>query len=209
MKVLKFDKINNLIVVSAKGDDPVYREKFTVTEPSLSVSFVEYVKSQLHMNIVTDFFARNIFSYLNAYRFLKGENVLGDEALKVLHYFYEDLANFLIKNPLNVKLRITINQPDSNGKLQFSLGDIQEWQDFSQVHDFLVSLTTAKTDSELFEIIQKSEYSFILDYVLSLDDIRNKMDSWVLATSILSYLDKGITIENLIEFNGGIDEKEG
>ena len=55
----------------------------------------------------------------------------------------------------------------------------------------------------LFQIIQSSEYSFILDYVLSMDDIKNKINSWILATAILSYLAQGVTIDNLIEFHGG------
>ena len=61
----------------------------------------------------------------------------------------------------------------------------------------------AKTDLELFQIIQSSEYSFILDYVVSMDDIKNKINSWILATAILSYLAQGVTIDNLIEFHGG------
>lgn len=207
MRVLKFDKVNQLIVVSAKGDDPVYREKFSVREASLSFSFVEYVKSQLHINVVTELLGRNIFAYLNTYKFLKGENILGDEAIKVLHYFYEDVANFLIRNPANMKLSIIIN-PDGESDLNFSLGNIQEWQEFSQVKDFLENLMEAKTDLELFQIIQNSKYSFILDYVLSLEDIRKKLDSWILATSILSYLAQGVSIENLIEFRGGNNGEE-
>lgn len=226
MKILKFNKVNQLLVIAAKGDDPVYQEKFQVKDDNLCISFIEYVKSQLHINVVTDFFGRNIFAYLNTYKFLRGENILGDEALKVLQYFYEDIAYFLIKNPINLNLSVSINEfrddetsnfnmeatSKSDSKLSdlmFSLGDISEWEYFSQVETFLKSLLETQNDYELFSIIQESEYSFILDYVLSLDDIRRKLNSYVLATSILSYLAQGVSIQNLIEFHGGNYEKEG
>lgn len=202
MKLLKFEKMNQLIVISAKGDNSIYQEKFKVKANNLTINFIEYVKSQLHSNVVTDFFGRNIFVYLNTYKFLKGEIFLEDEAIKVLNYFYEDIANFLIKNPLNMKLCVTLN-PEGETDLKFLLGNISEYKDFSQVENFLESLLNAKTDLELFQIIQSSEYSFILDYVLSMDDIKNKINSWILATAILSYLAQGVTIDNLIEFHGG------
>lgn len=202
MKLLKFEKMNQLIVISAKGDNSIYQEKFKVKANNLTINFIEYVKSQLHSNVVTDFFGRNIFVYLNTYKFLKGEIFLEDEAIKVLNYFYEDIANFLIKNPLNMKLCVTLN-PEGETDLKFLLGNISEYKDFSQVKNFLESLLNAKTDLELFQIIQSSEYSFILDYVLSMDDIKNKINSWILATAILSYLAQGVTIDNLIEFHGG------
>jgi len=202
MKLLKFEKMNQLIVISAKGDNSIYQEKFKVKANNLTINFIEYVKSQLHSNVVTDFFGRNIFAYLNTYKFLKGEIFLEDEAIKVLNYFYEDIANFLIKNPLNMKLCVTLN-PEGETDLKFLLGNISEYKDFSQVKNFLESLLNAKTDLELFQIIQSSEYSFILDYVLSMDDIKNKINSWILTTAILSYLAQGVTIDNLIEFHGG------
>ena len=202
MRLLKFEKMNQLIVISAKGDNPLYREKFKVKANNFTINFIEYVKSQLHSNVVTDFFGRNVFAYLNTYKFLKGEIFLEDEAMKVLNYFYEDIANFLIKNPLDMKICVTIN-PKGESDLKFLLGNINEFQNFSQVENFLNSLLNAKTDLELFQIIQNSEYSFILDYVLSMDDIRNKINSWILATAILSYLAQGVTIDNLIEFHGG------
>ncbi|MEQ2647065.1 hypothetical protein [Anaerobutyricum soehngenii] len=206
MRLIKFEKMNQLIVISAKGDNPVYRERFKVTQANnLKINFIEYVKSQLHNNVVTDFFNRNIFAYLNAYKFLKGEIFLEDEALKVMHYFYKDIANFLIKNPADMNVYITINSDEDSGQndLRFMLGNIEECSDFSQVEHFLKSLLNAKTDLELFEIISNSEYAFILDYVLNMEDIRNKINSWILATEILSYLAKGVTIDHLIEFHGG------
>ena len=101
-----------------------------------------------------------------------------------------------------MKLCVTLN-PEGETDLKFLLGNISEYKDFSQVENFLESLLNAKTDLELFQIIQSSEYSFILDYVLSMDDIKNKINSWILATAILSYLAQGVTIDNLIEFHGG------
>ena len=197
MKLLKFEKMNQLIVISAKGDNSIYQEKFKVKANNLTINFIEYVKSQLHSNVVTDFFGRNIFAYLNTYKFLKGEIFLEDEAIKVLNYFYEDIANFLIKNPLNMKLCVTLN-PEGETDLKFLLGNISEYKDFSQVKNFLESLLNAKTDLELFQIIQSSEYSFILDYVLSMDDIKNKINSWILATAILSYLAQGVTMRKKV-----------
>lgn len=55
MKLLKFEKMNQLIVISAKGDNSIYQEKFKVKANNLTINFIEYVKSQLHSNVVTDF----------------------------------------------------------------------------------------------------------------------------------------------------------
>ena len=47
MKLLKFEKMNQLIVISAKGDNSIYQEKFKVKANNLTINFIEYVKSQL------------------------------------------------------------------------------------------------------------------------------------------------------------------
>ena len=203
MKLLKFEKLNQLIVVAAQGDKQIILDKFKVEENSLSINFIEYVKSQLHVNIVSDLFGRDIFCYLNAYKFLKGDYLLEGEALKVLHYFYEDIANFLINNPVNMKMDLKINSNfDSSLQFPYSASTLF---DFSEIKDFFVNLIETKDETSLFRIVETSEYSFILDMVKSLEDLQNKFDSYVLATALLGYIKEGITVDNLMEFpvNGG------
>lgn len=198
MKLLKFEKLNQLIVVAAQGDKQIILDKFRVEENSLSINFIEYVKSQLHVNVVSDLFDRDIFCYLNAYKFLKGDYLLEGEALKVLHYFYEDIANFLINNPINVRVDLQINST-LDSSLQFP-HSASTFYDFSEIKDFFINLIEEKDEELLYKIIETSKYSFILDMIQSLDDLQNKFDSYVLATALLTQLKEGITGENLVEF---------
>lgn len=198
MKLLKFEKLNQLIVVAAQGDKQIILDKFKVEENSLSINFIEYVKSQLHVNVVSDLFNRDIFCYLNAYKFLKGDYLLEGEALKVLHYFYEDIANFLINNPINVRVDLQINST-LDSSLQFP-HSASTFYDFSEIKDFFINLIEEKDEELLYKIIETSKYSFILDMIQSLDDLQNKFDSYVLATALLTQLEEGITGENLVEF---------
>ena len=55
MKLLKFEKMNQLIVISAKGDNSIYQEKFKVKANNLTINFIEYVKSQSQHYCATDF----------------------------------------------------------------------------------------------------------------------------------------------------------
>ena len=62
------------------------------------ISLLNYVKSQLHVNIVSQLFGRTIITYNGAYDYLieEGENVRDFKT--VIRWYYKDLANFVLKD---------------------------------------------------------------------------------------------------------------
>lgn len=89
-----------------------YRPNYTsVFEQDLTFTFEEYVKSQLHLNVMAALHGRDLFTYSRALKYLRGETEYLVECNMVLKYFYQDMANMicgLLKASPGTKARITI-----------------------------------------------------------------------------------------------------
>lgn len=62
------------------------------------ITFTNYVKSQLHANIVSDLFDRSILAYDGAYKYLNGDKEKVNDFKTVLRWYYTDLSNFIFKS---------------------------------------------------------------------------------------------------------------
>lgn len=62
------------------------------------ISFLDYVKSQLHTNIVTDLYGRSILSYYNTYLYLMGDEHQINNFKQVVGWYYKDLASFILNS---------------------------------------------------------------------------------------------------------------
>lgn len=161
-----YERIGQLVAVSATLKTSV---DLSVANKELDIDFLNYVKSQVHLNISDDLYHRPFREYIDALRFLtKGYEMYQCSAEKVLRYFYSDMAGFLIKNPNNVKLCIRVGNQLPLPVARFSLTEVKrELEELASV--------------DSVEALESSQYPEILDAVKSKEDLLTKLDSYAVA----------------------------
>lgn len=108
---IPYERLDNLIVIAMKKGNHI-RAKYEIVSPDdmvYEVTFTDYVKSQVHLNIVSNVFNRNGSPYWNVYRSLNGANVSKDDYKCVLKLFYSDMRDFLIYNDSNIRLKVLVD----------------------------------------------------------------------------------------------------
>lgn len=88
-----------IVIAKSRGD--IHGHRIDILEQKLTITYTEYVKSQMHLNVISGFYQdneRSIFEYANALDFIEGDSSKRSDALKVLNYFYTDMSDFLLKN---------------------------------------------------------------------------------------------------------------
>lgn len=110
---LKFDTIAQVIAVSSidASNHPNLMPKYSVNTGDLvlRIKFSEYVKSQVHLNVVQGLFNRSLQDYAETLWFLEGMMNKQKKAEQVLRYYYADMANFLINNESPVHLILDVD----------------------------------------------------------------------------------------------------
>lgn len=89
---IPFTQVNPFIVNSFE----VLYTHIIAMEPQISL--LNYVKSQLHVNIVSQLFGRPILAYNNSYLYLTGNGENLKDFKTSIHWYYEDLSNFVLKD---------------------------------------------------------------------------------------------------------------
>lgn len=171
MTDLRFERIAQIIAIAAVGSSDKGISKYFVQESAVQIRFSEYVKSQVHLNIVCGLYQRSLREYVEALWFLNGKTSCEATALKVLRYFYSDLSNFLINNQKNVKLMVVVDT------------------DFFDLEKrcYVIEELGKELLSDFNEILSGElkvdnwRYSTILDYVKDADDLRTKAESYAFA----------------------------
>lgn len=187
MRILRFERLNQVITISTVPIDNKILDRLDV-KSDLFIKFSDYVKSQLHLNLVTDLLHRNINEYFNAYKYLTGDLSCFNDCITVVKYFYYDLAHFLLNNKSDIQLDLeidAINIPSLNLKDGSKMAEIE-----------LQKIIDSVTSGNLINVIEKSQYSFLIDYVEDIDDFKVKLSSYSTAAFILVSLNGGI-YENL------------
>lgn len=104
--IIPYYQMNSLILNSYQCIYPdIYRLKPRIT-------FENYVKSQLHCNIVTALFNRSILRYSGALKFIRGNDKHLKDYEIVLKWYYEDLANIILKGMKNISEDFSILDSD-------------------------------------------------------------------------------------------------
>lgn len=182
MRILKFERLNQIVTISSVRIDNRILDRLLVTD-ELYIRFSDYVKSQLHLNLVSDLYHRDVGEYFNAYQYIAGNEGYYKDCLHVVHYFYHDIAHFLINNLDNVKIELVVDAP---GIVSLDL------EEGSQIARKELQRIIDSVDSDnLIETIEKSDYAFLLDYVENTDDLKVKLSSYSVAAFILKSLSGG------------------
>ena len=153
--VITYDRVLQLLLV-AYSTGEVCGNRISVHTPRLTLKYSDYVKSQMHLPVISGFYEpweRSIFQYANALDYLDGDNTKREDALIVARYYYEDMANFLLKNRNEVHLQT----------------------DLSELNLTVVHEDFNKLKSDLFKIIKKSALEY-MQY--NPDATLPKIDCW-------------------------------
>lgn len=187
MRILKFERLNQIITISSVRIDNRILDRLLVTD-ALYIRFSDYVKSQLHLNLVSDLYHRDVGDYFDAYQYLTGNTAYLKECLRVVRYFYHDMAHFLINNRDVVEIELVVDAPNIES-LNLKEGSMVAQQALQEIIDSVDS-------DNLIKIIEGSEYSFLLDYVEGIDDLKVKLSSYSVAAFILKSLSGGVYENN-------------
>ena len=158
-------------------------QKFLTVSPSniLRIRFSDYVKSQLHLNIVSQLFDRPVDLYKQAYDYICGNKSYHRAANEVLGYFYKDICNFLFYNKHNVKLELITDMNSDNKKLYC---DYEEYRD-------AVTRLSCNTFSNFDEILAYVEDNRkiikVCDYVSRINSIADRIDSFTVIAMLTRY----------------------
>lgn len=167
---LRYERIAQFVALSAVGSIDDYTAIHSV-EGSIRIKFSEYVKSQIHLNVVYGLYGRSLHDYVETLYFLNGKTSKRKSAMKVLHYFYKDAANFLINNRKNVQLELVVDTENFNLSRQV-VNVSQLRTDLLQGFDDVLS-----GKKPLIEW----EYASDLDSIEDTNDLKQKADSYALA----------------------------
>lgn len=113
---------------------------------------------------------------MRALRSLNGEVIYQEYEEKVLLFFYQDMIKFLINNPTNVKLKITVNTSLDLENESVHVSSVK-----SEILDFLDREECFSNPVKM----RKFRYASIFDYVDSRDDAICKIDSYTAAVILL------------------------
>lgn len=169
---LHFERMAQIIAIAAVGGEDKGVSRFFLKSGEITIRFSEYVKSQVHLNIVHGLCGRDLREYVETLFFLEGKTSYEESAIKVLRYFYSDLSGFLINNANNIDLIIEVDTEYFNlPKVKYSLVELGEElrQGFLEVESGILAIKNWK-------------YASVLDYVKDTQDLRNKFVSYALAS---------------------------
>lgn len=169
MKDLQFDRIAQIIAIAAIDGNKSISTFFVKGE--LRIKFSEYVKSQVHLNVVHGLFNRSLKDYVETLYFLQGKSSNRTAALRVLQYFYDDLANFLINNGEEIYLTVEVDTDLFKlPKVEYSIKELRD----ELLNGFDEVLCGGKE-------INGWKFATVLDYAKNADDIKAKAGSYAIA----------------------------
>lgn len=182
---LPYERFDQLVLIAA-SKHPI--QQIQLTTQQLELSYEEYVKSQLHLNVTSDLFNRKMVDYHNALLFLRGDESKKNSALVVLRYFYQDVCSFLANNPNDVDVLVTA--PDCLKSL-CGTTEISATATGKDLRQLLVELREHDGDIEaVMQIIATSKCSAVFDSARDIGAIEAKQHSYVVLTMLQQILNE-------------------
>lgn len=168
-----------------------------VVTGSYEIRFSDYVKSQIHLSI-SNILNRNINDYLDAYLFLKGDKSKIEAARKVLLFFYEDIAQFLIQNSAQVSVFVNVDIDLGLPEEKIDVVDLEN--ELGEVLNQLISLSVPGKDSDFDEdsfiqIVQNSLYYNTLCGIKDYEDFLKKKRNYAISAALQKCLSHNTVIK--------------
>lgn len=186
MTVLKYERLSHVIALASiePGDTRINQElqlkESEVQDKTLSISFSDYVKSQLHFYMVNKPGRKSFFKYANALKYLSGNVAYRDDAIELLRCFYNDVAAFLLHSELD--LDVLVNADIES--VDVWKGNVKETKDsITELFDY-----GSNPDEHFKEYLEKSKYSWLLDIVDDVSEGKKLLNNLSRAAVILEML---------------------
>ena len=183
---LSYERMLHLLAIASIeiGDsclDYLQLKESEVTDRDISIKFSDYVKSQIHYYMINKVNNKSFFKFVNAFYYLNGNIKYRNDALELVRCFYQDITTFLLHSSLDLHISLTIDI------------DIRDtWEaDVSQVKSEIsemFQLSDKYTSEQFKEYLDSSKYSWILDYVDSIEKGKQRIDNYALAFSLSEML---------------------
>ncbi len=170
--MLGFERIGHLVTIAA-FDRAELLNTLKISNKSFGVSFEDYVKSQVHLNLTDDLFNRPLVNYVKAYRYLgHGEPCYFDDACTALQWFYQDMADFLLNNPFDVKMHISVGDSLKLPEIQYNLENVR-----AELAQFSNNVSS--------DMVGKSRFPEILRKIKKKKELEEKKNSCAVAAVLL------------------------
>jgi len=170
--VIGYERLNQLIAVSAAESKDAVNSLFVVKCGEIEVSFTNYVKSQVHLNISADLMGLPMSFYVDTLRYMDGLAGCRGHALTILRQFYVDMSGFLIKNPVDVKMNLIVDCGFGCTEVFYRLPDVK-----NQVLGII--------DNGGVEGVRSFKYPEIIDNIDNVSDLKEKINSYSVAAVLL------------------------
>lgn len=187
---VSFERMAQIVAISVFGKDSKFSQ-YNLKTNKVKFTFSEYVKSQIHLNVVSGLYGRSLGDYVKTLQFINGAAEHKEVARKVLNFFYTDISNFLINNTADILATIIIDCEFDDLKIKYDLE--KEVADVSTSFDLVQNKEVA---------IQDWEYSDIFDIIVNVEDFKKKMNSYTLARLLLHAIDTNAIVESEVSNEG-------
>lgn len=164
--------MGQLISIAAMNENSLSLSELMLNDQDVifQVIFSDYVKSQIHLNIVTGLYGRDIREYKYTLDYLNHRVPYGDMVKKVLGYYYSDMFAFLANNRYNCHLDVGVDIEElKSSNVTFDTAKVQL--------DTFLDEVQNKTFDEVYLLVQAISFGKVLDYVDSLEALKEKKDS--------------------------------
>lgn len=193
---VSYERLSHVLAIASVAPDDACMEKLQlkqneVLDQDISFKFSDYVKSQLHYYMNFKLSKKSFFKYTNAYLYLSGDVQHEKDALELLRCFYTDVATFLLHS--SVDFNVSLNIDISTDKIwKADVGQIRS--DLDEM--FLVG---EHPDENFKEYLDNSKYSWIFDYVGSIDEGKSHIHNCSLAAALLEMLQDDKNVYKFVE----------
>lgn len=174
--VLRFERMAQLITVAASKQNHLSLNDLMLNNSNVifSVTFSDYVKSQIHLNIVSGLFGRSILEYKYTLDYLQGKVPLSKDVKNVLIYYYTDMLNFLANNEYDCNLKVTNDIPELQDITSCVVIDKVE----KQFRQFITEVQqTVDSFDELYNVVSAVDFAEVIDYLDGIIDLTAKFYS--------------------------------
>lgn len=171
--IIRFERVGHLLSVAASKSNGLDLKDLMLDTQGVifSISFSDYVKSQIHLNLVTRLFSRDIRDYKYALDYISGQVPFNETVKEILIYFYTDMLHFLEINEYDCNLELVNDvQMPINCNLDFASVSAE----FQEFYTQLQSLDFDNT----YELLKSSKFAEIIDYMDSIKAVEERLNSF-------------------------------
>lgn len=185
MIALKYERLSHFLAIAATEPNDanlsdLRLNQSEVLDKHISISFSDYVKSQLHYYMSTKLCKKSFIKYIHVYKYFDGDISYKNEMLELLRCYYQDIATFLLHSDVDLHITLVVDVDIDDvwtadlGKTRRSISELLQY--------------SQQADENFKEYLDSSKYAWILDFIENPDDGESKINNYSLAASLFEML---------------------